>query len=106
MTDNAKSPCDQDTPENVSFYTLNKKDGGDEKSNQRQKNCNSFCIEGSAGNGGFKGKYTYQSGVVVNYDLSILQSDESNKQSDTNRYCMFQVHWDRIENCLTHIGQR
>lgn len=54
----------------------------------------------------FKGKYTYQSGVVVNYNLSILQSDESNKQSDTNRYCMFQVHWDRIENCLTHIGQR
>ena len=38
--------------------------------------------------------------------LAILQSDESNKQSDTNRYCMFQVHWDRIENCLTHIGQR
>ena len=88
LTDDSKSPCDQDTPEDISFYILYEKNGGDQKSDQCKQNSDSLSIKCSAGYGRFKGKYTYQSGVVVNYDLSILQSDESNKQSDTNRYCM------------------
>ena len=38
--------------------------------------------------------------------LAFCSPMKAMKQSDTNRYCMFQVHWNRIENCLTHIGQR
>ena len=48
---------------------------------------------------------TKQCGVIVYNDFCILQTDKCDEKSDTNRYCVFQVHRDGIENSFTNIGQ-
>ena len=105
LTDDAKSPGDQDAPEDAAFYIFGKKNSGDEDSDQCQEDSDSLGMESSVSHRGLKGKNTYQSGIIVYYDFCILEPDKGNKKSDTYRHCMLQVHWNGIEDRFTYIGQ-
>ena len=47
LTDDSKSPCDQDTPEDVSLYILNNQDSGYDDTDQSQDNGDPNVVEGS-----------------------------------------------------------
>lgn len=105
LTDDTEDPGDQNTPEDAALDILGKKNGSDQDSNQRKKDCDTLGGKCSIGHGSLKGKDAYQSGIISDNDLGILKSDECDKQSDSYRYSMFQVHRDRVEDRFTYIGE-
>ena len=46
LTDDSKSPCDQDTPEDISLYILNNQDSGYDDTDQSQDNGDPDVVEG------------------------------------------------------------
>ena len=107
LTEDSQDPGDQDAPKNTSFYIFCEKDQrSPELPIRASKYSDSLRGEGSFCYRRFKGKDAYQCGIISYNDLCILQADECDKKTDSYGYCVFQVHWNGVEDRFTYIGKR
>ena len=106
FAEDAESPCEEDTPENISSHFFHHEDACKKNTQDSEENRNSHGVECACGNCSFKGKKRNFCSRIGNDDIGGTQSDESDEQTDACRHCPFQVDRDCVENRFAHIGKR
>ena len=100
----AQQPCAQNAQQNTARYFFNHKSNSQDNPNECQQCTNAFRPESAISQRRFEGINRNQCGAV-HHQFGILETDESDKQTNTAGNTGFQRHGDTVKDCFSHICQ-